>query len=62
MNPKKISIHIPRGFAHGFQTLEKSTELIYFHSESYSPENDLGVNPLDPTLQIKWPEKISEMS
>ncbi len=45
---------IPPGFGHGFQTLTGDVELIYFHSEFYSPEHEGGVNPLDPALGIPW--------
>ena len=53
---------IPEGFAHGFQVLEKDTELLYLHSEQYSPQQDDGFSPLDPRLSIPWPLAIGEMS
>lgn len=48
-------IYIPEGFAHGFQTLEDNTELLYFHSSIYSPNNEGALNLNDPLLDIKWP-------
>ena len=33
------AILIPKGFAHGFQTLEKNSELIYLHSEFYNKKD-----------------------
>ena len=53
---------IPEGFAHGFQVLEKESELLYLHSEQYSPEHEDGLSPLDPRLSIPWPLAIGEMS
>ena len=53
---------IPEGFAHGFQVLEKESELLYLHSEQYSPEHEDGLSPLDPRLSIPWPLVIGEMS
>ena len=57
-----FSIYIPKGFAHGFQTLEVNTSLLYFHSEDYVSAADNGINPLDPFLNINWPIEISEIS
>jgi dTDP-4-dehydrorhamnose 3,5-epimerase len=53
---------IPEGFAHGFQVLEKESELLYLHSEQYSPQQEDGLSPLDPRLSIPWPLPITEMS
>jgi dTDP-4-dehydrorhamnose 3,5-epimerase len=53
---------IPEGFAHGFQVLEKESELLYLHSEQYSPQHETGLSPLDPRLSIPWPLAIGEMS
>jgi len=53
---------IPEGFAHGFQVLEKESELLYLHSEQYSPQQEDGLSPLDPRLSISWPLHIAEMS
>jgi dTDP-4-dehydrorhamnose 3,5-epimerase len=53
---------IPEGFAHGFQVLEKESELLYLHSEQYSPQQEDGLSPLDPRLSISWPLPIAEMS
>jgi dTDP-4-dehydrorhamnose 3,5-epimerase len=56
------SFFIPKGFAHGFQTLEDDCELIYLHTEFYRPEVEAGLNPLDPALAIAWPLPIGDIS
>ena len=56
------TLAIPEGFAHGFQTLEPDCELLYFHTASYHPEAEDGVDALDPRLEIEWPEPIAERS
>ena len=48
-------ILIPKGFAHGFQTLTKDVELIYFHDYEYTPKSEKGINPLDPLINVNWP-------
>jgi dTDP-4-dehydrorhamnose 3,5-epimerase len=59
---KNVSLLIPLGFAHGFQTLSDDVEMLYFHSAPYSPHLDDGLRPDDPALGIKWPLEIKEMS
>jgi len=53
---------VPEGFAHGFQTLEDNCELLYLHTEFYSPDYEGGVRYNDPKINIDWPIKITEVS
>ncbi len=53
---------IPKGFAHGFQTLTADCEMLYFHSTQYSPVHERGLNVLDPLLGIEWPLPITDRS
>lgn len=56
------ALYVPKGFAHGFQTLTDAVEMQYMHSEPYSREHDRGVRWSDPDLAIAWPLEPSEMS
>ncbi len=49
------AIYVPSGFAHGFQTLEDDTEVLYQISQFYSPEHSQGVRWDDPSFRIAWP-------
>lgn len=53
---------IPEGFAHGFQTLTDDCELIYLHTEAYTPSAEAGIHPQDPMLSIPWPLPVTELS
>lgn len=49
-------MYVPRGFAHGFITLEPDTEILYMVSEFYSKELERGIRWDDPAFKIAWPE------
>jgi dTDP-4-dehydrorhamnose 3,5-epimerase len=53
---------IAKGCAHGYVTLEDDTTVLYFHSEVYSPQQERGINYLDPTLKIEWKGAIAIVS
>jgi len=53
---------IPKGFAHGFQTLEEQSELLYFHTEYHVPKSEGRLHVKDPRLSIKWPHSITNLS
>ncbi len=55
-------LYIPKGFAHGFQTLEDNTEISYNISQRYDPKSSKGVRWDDKEFGIKWPLKISIIS
>lgn len=55
-------IYIPKGLAHGFQTLEDDTEVFYQMSEFYHPECARGVRWNDPAFGVKWTIPISIIS
>jgi len=48
-------IYIPEGFAHGFQTLQENSVLLYHHTAFYTPGVEGGLRYDDPRLNIAWP-------
>lgn len=55
-------VYIPKGCAHGFQTLMDDCQMLYFHDTPYAPELEAGVNHADPAVGIEWPLPVSEIS
>ncbi len=55
-------LYIPKGFAHGFQTLEDNSKIYYQITQIYSPEHSRGFRFDDEDFRIKWPIEISMIS
>jgi dTDP-4-dehydrorhamnose 3,5-epimerase len=51
----RLMLFIPKGFAHGFQTLTDEAEVFYQMSQFYAPEYARGVRWDDPAFKISWP-------
>lgn len=50
-------LFVPRGFGHGFCTLESDTRFAYKVSSSYDPSSERAVAWNDPELAIQWPNQ-----
>lgn len=50
-----LSFFIPRGFAHGFASLEDGTLMLYQCDGKYDKETDTGIRFDDPEIEIDWP-------
>lgn len=55
----KLQIYIPKGFAHGFLTLEDNTEFLYKCSDFYDRSSDGWIDYSDPELAIDWSAHMS---
>lgn len=53
---------IHENYAHGFQTLEDNTNIIYFVTNNYNPKYEGALNIYDPKLSISLPLKKSIIS
>lgn len=51
----KYLLFVPPGFAHGFQVVSETAEVMYKCTEEYSPENDRGILWNDPDINVAWP-------
>ncbi len=59
-----LSFFVPRGFAHGFASLEDGTVMLYQCDGKYDKETDTGIKFDDPQIGIEWPigEKLAILS
>lgn len=55
----KKMLFVPRGFAHGFLTLEDDTEFLYKCDDFYDPEYESWILWNDPILNINWKDHFS---
>lgn len=49
------ALYVPKGFAHGFQTLEDNTEVLYEMTVRFAPGSARGIRWDDTALSIAWP-------
>lgn len=56
------ALYVPKGFAHGFQTLVENSEVLYMMSERFHPESARGVRWDDPAFGIDWPIENPSLS
>lgn len=54
-------VFVPKGFLHGFVTLEDNTEFLYKVSAAFAPECDRSVRFDDPEIGIEWPLPIDQI-
>jgi len=52
------ALYIPKGIAHGFQTLADASEVLYQMSTAYVPEAARGVRWDDPAFGVRWPDAV----
>ena len=51
----RTMMYVPKGFGHGFITLQDSSEIIYLVSDFYNPDSEGDLHWSDPDVGIKWP-------
>ena len=58
----RMMMYVPRGFAHGFLSLEPHSEVLYLVSTPYSKEFERGIRWNDPSFRIEWPNTPQHIS
>jgi len=56
------ALYVPKGFAHGFQTLADNAEIVYQISEFYAPNSAGGYCYNDVAFEIAWPLPVTVIS
>lgn len=56
------ALYVPKGFAHGFQTLVDNAEIVYQISEFYAPNSAGGYRYYDMAFGIAWPLPVTVIS
>lgn len=57
-----LMMYVPRGFAHGYQSLSDEAAAFYMVSAAYAPEAEGGLRFDDPKLAIDWPRPAAAVS
>lgn len=52
----KRMLWVPEGFAHGFQVISESADVLYKASDFYAPEHERSILWNDPKIDIEWPD------
>jgi dTDP-4-dehydrorhamnose 3,5-epimerase len=48
-------LYVPPGFAHGFQVLSETAEVLYKCTDEYSPPDERGILWNDTDINVAWP-------
>jgi dTDP-4-dehydrorhamnose 3,5-epimerase len=54
-------IYLAEGLGHAFMALTDDATVAYLCSEPYAPEREHGVHPLDPALDLPWPDDVEPL-
>ncbi|MGV1008025.1 MAG: dTDP-4-dehydrorhamnose 3,5-epimerase [Dermatophilaceae bacterium] len=58
----RLALFIPPYVAHGYLTLEDSSEVIYQVSGPYAPQGEQGQRHDDPAFGLSWPRAVEVIS
>jgi dTDP-4-dehydrorhamnose 3,5-epimerase len=58
----RTMMYVPKGFAHGFVSLESDSEILYLVSDFYVPEAEGTLIWNDPDVGIQWPVQPQVLS
>lgn len=56
------SLYLPKGIAHGYQTLSPDAKVFYGLTSPFNPQNAHSLNYAEKNLNIEWPLRITKIS
>lgn len=57
-----VGVLVPRGFATGYLTLSKNTDVLYYSDNVYHPASERGIYWNDPAFALDWQSKAPDVS
>ncbi|HZL30491.1 MAG TPA: dTDP-4-dehydrorhamnose 3,5-epimerase [Pseudolabrys sp.] len=57
-----LAMYVPKGFAHGYESLSENASVHYMVNEYYAPDAEKGCRYDDPALAINWPLAVGNVS
>jgi dTDP-4-dehydrorhamnose 3,5-epimerase len=52
------AVYLSEGLGHAFVSLADGSSVTYLVSSGYSPGREFGVHPMDPALDLPWPDDV----
>jgi dTDP-4-dehydrorhamnose 3,5-epimerase len=52
------ALFLAEGVGHAFLSLADASSVVYLVSTTYAPGRELGIDPLDPQLDLPWPRDM----
>jgi dTDP-4-dehydrorhamnose 3,5-epimerase len=52
------AVYLAEGLGHAFVSLADGSSVTYLVSSGYDPGREFGVSPMDPALDLPWPDDV----
>jgi dTDP-4-dehydrorhamnose 3,5-epimerase len=52
------AVYLAEGLGHAFVSLADGSSVTYLVSSGYDPEREVGISPVDPALDLPWPDDV----
>lgn len=52
------AVYLAEGLGHAFVSLADGSSVTYLVSTGYAPDREFGIHPMDPELDLPWPDDV----